>query len=80
MFLKGLYSANGSIIKNNRIAFKSTSNELIIGIQELLKEFDIKSYITTNKAKDVLFSNGLYISLSCASKISNLKHEIIKNE
>jgi len=60
MFLKGLYSANGSIIKNNRIAFKSTSNELIIGIQELLKEFDIKSYITTNKAKDVLFSNGLY--------------------
>jgi hypothetical protein len=60
MFLKGLWSANGSIISGYRIAFKSTCKQLITELQELLKEFNIESYYTTNKAKEVHFSNGDY--------------------
>jgi len=61
MFLKGLWSANGSIIKNHRISFKSTCHSLIIELQNVLKEFEIDSYYTTNKAKEVKFSNGTYL-------------------
>ncbi len=60
-FLKGLYSANGSVLSNGRIQFKSTCKELIEGIQEiLLKSFNIDTYFTTNKPKKNKFSNGIY--------------------
>ena len=61
MFFKGMYSANGSIIKNNRVSFKTTCNKLALQIQERLSYFGINSYITTNKEKEVQFSNGNYI-------------------
>jgi len=60
-FLSGLYSANGSIVGNYRIALKSTCKQLILEVQKLLKEFDIDSYYTTNKSKTVTFSNGDYV-------------------
>lgn len=61
-FLKGLFSANGSVIKNHRIALKSTNKNLITSVQDLLLDhFNIQSYITTNKTKEVIFKNGNYI-------------------
>ena len=60
MFLKGMYSANGSIIKNQRISYKTTSFQLAGELLEALSSFGIKSYITTNKEKEVEFSNGTY--------------------
>ncbi len=60
-FLKGLFSANGGVIKNTRISFKGTCKELIEDIKILLERyFNIDSYITTNKSKEIQFSNGLY--------------------
>jgi ribonucleotide reductase class II len=60
-FLRGLYSANGSVIKGHRIAFKGTCHKLIDGIKAALESFGIRSYITTNKSKAVMFENGEYI-------------------
>lgn len=59
-FLKGLYSANGSIC-GNRITLKATSKKLILQVQEMLSSIGIKSYYTTNKAKRVMFDNGQYL-------------------
>ena len=58
-FLRGLYSANGSVI-DKRITFKTTSSKLRDQLQILLSAVGIRSYYTTNKSKDVLFSNGSY--------------------
>src|ERR1035437_6334504 len=60
-FLSGLFSANGSIVGNYRIAFKTTNKTLILELQQLLKKFDIDSYYTTNKSKSVSFNNGDYV-------------------
>lgn len=61
-FLKGLYSANGSVIKDNRVSFKTTSKILATELQyTLLETFGITSYITTNKEKLVTFTNGTYL-------------------
>lgn len=59
-FLRGLYSANGCIIKNHRISFKTTSRLLVKQLTEALEEIGISSYFTTNNAKDVEFANGTY--------------------
>jgi ribonucleotide reductase alpha subunit len=61
-FLRGLYSANGSVIGGTgRITLKSTCKFLVKQVQKELKELlDIDSYITSNKAKDVEFPNGSY--------------------
>lgn len=60
-FLKGLWSANGSVIKNHRIAFKSTCFELVSQLLNTLKQdFNIEAYITTNKPARIKFSNGVY--------------------
>lgn len=58
-FLRGLYSANGSIC-GNRITLKSASRGLIEDVQLMLSSIGIRSYYTTNKAQDVEFSNGVY--------------------
>jgi LAGLIDADG-like domain len=60
MFLKGMYSANGCIIKNQRISYKTTCKKLAQELQDTLSFFNISAYITTNKEKDVLFKNGNY--------------------
>lgn len=59
-FLKGCYSANGSVIKNTRISYKTTCKQFANEIKDNLLEQGITSYITTNKKKIVEFSNGDY--------------------
>ena len=59
-FLRGLYSANGSVC-GGRVTLKQTSYKLIKQVQEMLSSVGIRSYITTNKSKRVKFSNGEYI-------------------
>lgn len=62
-FLKGLYTANGSVIKAGRVSFKTTCKRLanqIVDSINALSNYKIKPYITTNKEKEVKFSNGNY--------------------
>ena len=62
-FLKGLYSANGSIIESaQRVTYKGTSKKLIQQIQIMLSALGIRSYITTNKPSEIQWDNGLYTS------------------
>lgn len=60
-FLKGLYSANGSIITKHRISLKSSCLSLIQDVKLILESIGIDCYYTTNKEKEVVFSNGNYI-------------------
>lgn len=61
-FLIGCYSANGSIIKNKRVSYKTTCRDFADKLVEtLLNDFGIRAYITTNKQKDVEFNNGTYL-------------------
>lgn len=59
-FLRGLYSANGSIC-GNRVTLKATSKILVEQVQLMLNSVGIKSYITKNKSKKVEFTNGTYL-------------------
>lgn len=59
-FLYGLYSANGCFIKNGRIAFKTTCEELSVQLKSELERLGYHPYITTNKPKNVTFENGTY--------------------
>jgi len=59
-FLRGLYSANGSVVAN-RVMLKSTSKRLVEQVQHMLSALGIPSYVTTNKATQVTFANGAYI-------------------
>lgn len=59
-FLRGLFSANGCVIKGYRVSFKTTCKSLINDLTKLLNKFDIDTYYTTNKAKNVEFNNGEY--------------------
>lgn len=58
-FLKGLYSANGSVV-HKRVTLKTSSEKLRDAVQLMLSSIGIRSYYTTNNAKDVEFSNGTY--------------------
>ena len=58
-FLRGIYSANGSIC-GNRVTLKSASFNLIEDIQLMLNSIGIASYYTVNKTKKVKFYNGEY--------------------
>lgn len=60
-FLRGLYSANGSVC-DNRITLKSASKQLIEDVQLMLSSIGIVSYFTTNKESEIEFQNGIYIS------------------
>lgn len=57
--LKGLYSANGSIV-SNRVTLKASSFMIINQVQQLLSSLGIRSYYTTNKSHEVEFQNGTY--------------------
>lgn len=59
-FLRGLFSANGSI-SGDRVTLKQSSEYLIRQVQIMLSAIGIRSYITTNKAKKIEFSNGEYL-------------------
>lgn len=58
-FLRGLYSANGSIV-GNRVTLKASSFEMVEDVQQMLSSIGIASYYTTNKSHDVKFDNGTY--------------------
>ena len=61
-FLRGLFSANGSVIGEEacRVTLKQTSYILIRQVQSMLSSLGIRSRITVNKAKTVKFSTGEY--------------------
>lgn len=58
-FLKGLYSANGSVV-NKRVTLKTASPYVRDEVQLMLSSVGIRSYYTTNKSKDTEFKNGIY--------------------
>ncbi|MDE1971018.1 MAG: hypothetical protein KGI50_05605 [Patescibacteria group bacterium] len=58
-FLRGLYSANGSIV-HPRITLKAASFSVIESIQIMLSSVGILSYWTKNNAAKVKFENGEY--------------------
>jgi ribonucleoside-diphosphate reductase alpha chain len=63
-FLRGLYSANGSIVgkgKCGRVTLKASSFEVICAVQDMLSSLGIRSYYTTNLAQKVTFANGTYL-------------------
>lgn len=58
-FLRGLYSANGSVC-GDRVTLKAASLAVIRDVQQMLSALGMVSYITTNKAHEVQFANGTY--------------------
>lgn len=58
-FLRGLYSANGSVV-NGRVTLKATSSNVIERVQMMLSSIGIRSYVTENQPADVEFANGVY--------------------
>lgn len=60
--LQGLFSANGCVIKNGRVALKTIDKNQAETLVKVLKDtFDIDARITVNKAKKNKFSNGEYL-------------------
>lgn len=59
-FLRGMYSANGSVLSCGRVTYKTTCRKLADSLNNILKSFGMESYITINKKHDVEFSNGVY--------------------
>jgi len=58
-FLRGLFSANGSVIRD-RVTLKQSSRKLIEQVQQMLSFVGIRSYITTNRGKKIKFRKGTY--------------------
>lgn len=61
-FLSGLYSANGSVIREGRVSYKTTSKLMANQIANYLEILGIECYITTNLSKKVKWDNGDYCS------------------
>lgn len=59
-FLRGIYSANGSINNVGRVTLKTSSKEILDDVQMMLSSIGILSYFTSNKPNIVKFSNGEY--------------------
>lgn len=59
-FIRGLYSANGSVINKGRVSFKTTCLNLVLELQDFFDDFGISTYYTTNKSKKGKFKNGTY--------------------
>jgi ribonucleotide reductase alpha subunit len=77
-FLKGMFSANGSVVKNHRIQYKSTCKKLILELQKALLDFEINTNITINKAYNNTFSNGTYLCKESYDLCINQLSSIIK--
>jgi ribonucleotide reductase alpha subunit len=58
-FLRGLFTANGTVV-GNRVQLKSSCLKLVEQVQMMLSMIGISSYYTTNKAHEVEFENGTY--------------------
>ena len=64
-FLRGLYSANGTVSgtrDGNRVALRQSSYTLICQVRDMLYSLGIRSYITTHPPTDITHSNGMYTS------------------
>lgn len=61
-WLRGFFSANGSVTAGTRISAKSTNQDAIEAIQAMLWELGISSYMTFNKEQEITWSNGTYKS------------------
>jgi hypothetical protein len=65
-FLRGLFSANGSVTGlhhgSPRVSLKLTSLSILENTQVLLSSLGMASYATFNPAKKVSFSNGTYMT------------------
>lgn len=59
-FLRGLYSANGSIV-DKRVTLKTSSFLAVQMVQQMLSSIGIGSYYTINPKHTVKFSNGEYV-------------------
>lgn len=59
-FLRGLYSANGSLC-GGRITLKQSSYTLVRSVQLLLNSLGVFSYLTVNKPNETKFRNGYYL-------------------
>ena len=59
-FLRGLFSANGSMAAD-RVTLKASSFDVIEKTQLMLSSIGINSYYTSNKGKKIKFSNGEYL-------------------
>lgn len=63
--LRGMYSADGSVIKQAgnsvRVTYKTASKKLAEQVQMMLSSIGIRSYITTNKQRQTQFKNGSYL-------------------
>jgi len=64
-FLRGLYSANGSVITSKgskaRIQLATSSLRIVEDVQLMLSFLGIRSYYTTTKESSVKFKNGEYV-------------------
>jgi ribonucleoside-diphosphate reductase alpha chain len=58
-FLRGLYTANGSVV-SKRVTLKSASKGLIEDVLVMLSSIGISAYYTVNKKHSVKFNNGTY--------------------
>lgn len=59
--LRGLFTANGECLeKYNRVGLRMTSAQMRDDVQLALSSIGINSYFTTDKPKDIAFSNGTY--------------------
>jgi len=59
-FIRGCYSANGSIIKAGRVSYKTTSKIFAEQLLRYLSSVGYAPYMTTNKPRNTKFSNGEY--------------------
>jgi hypothetical protein len=62
-FLRGLFTANGSVVgkgSSTRVTLKAASFAVIEETQALLSSIGIRSYYSVNEAHDVEFENGTY--------------------
>ncbi len=60
-FLRGLFSANGSVIRD-RVTLKQSSLEMIYQVRDMLSSLGIRSYVTKNEPVSIKHKNGIYIS------------------
>ena len=69
MFIRGLYSANGTVILTGakgapkslgRVTLRSTCRRLIKEVHTIFGALGYRGYVTTNKATEVKFRNGVY--------------------
>ena len=79
-FLRGLFSANGTI-SNNKVSLRSTCFKLISQVQLMLGYLGIRSYYSYNKPRLIKWENGDYTSKEawdlCVNQDRNKYYKII---